>query len=449
MNRLVARATTIAALAPLLVVAPLGVCEAAASVQTTCLTPFAGVRYAWPRGRRVRVYIDPAFRTTRDVNPYKSEKEGVQQGVLAWSNPGCSGVTFEWTTNPSNPTDGSYKIKIVKVSLPNGPDGLPTLGTCSRTPSNGVDRTGALIQINSCTIEPTRIEATVAHEMGHTFGLDEGDCSGASVMDYPVSGGPAPCEHNDCGGGPDSCKRAPQAGDVTALNLGKGYCEISGGDPPPPNGTCGWQAGMTCPAGWSFAPAPPGPQPVGYTYCCYYTPILVDVDGDGFNLTDAPGGVLFDIRPGDLLEQVSWTSAGSDDAWLTLDRNGNGVVDDGAELFGNYTPQPVVAEPHGFLALSEIDRPENGGTADGRIDTEDAGFDQLRLWQDANHDGVSEPSELDALLAFGVAGIDLDFRASRRTDAHGNAFRYRAKLYDESGPGTGRWAWDVFLQVAP
>jgi hypothetical protein len=206
----------------------------------------------------------------------------------------------------------------------------------------------------------------------------------------------------------------------------------------------------------------PGVQPVDYcTYpgsgcpsdyayasggCCYpVTPIVIDVAGNGFNLTDAEHGVWFNLagRPA----YISWTSAGSDDAWLVLDRNGNGKIDNGSELFGNFTPQPhpKTGSRNGFLALAVYDQPDNGGNGDGVIDNRDTIYSRLRLWRDANHNGLTEPGELHTLPEEGVDALDLNYTKSRRQDRYGNQFMYKARII--RADGNPAWAWDVYLRL--
>jgi hypothetical protein len=169
----------------------------------------------------------------------------------------------------------------------------------------------------------------------------------------------------------------------------------------------------------------------GCTDPCAPSPILVDVSGDGFRLTDSAGGV---------------------------DRDGDGLIGKGAEMFGNFTYQPHApagGERQGFLGLAEFDLPAGsdnggmGGNGDGVIDESDAVFASLRLWQDANHNGVSEPGELRTLPSLDVARLHLDYKESKRADEFGNRFLYRAKVDDAKGAKVGRWAWDVFLVGAP
>ncbi len=181
--------------------------------------------------------------------------------------------------------------------------------------------------------------------------------------------------------------------------------------------------------------------------CCKESPILIDVGGTGFVLTSAENGVKFDIAGTGTSVQMGWTAPGADNAFLALP-GADGLIHSGQQLFGNFTPQPSSANPNGFAALAVYDDPKNGGNGNGVIDAGDAIFASLRLWIDANHDGISQVEELHTLPSLGVNSISLKYREDGRMDQYGNIFHYRAQVNPGGPTSTGRMAYDVFF-VSP
>ena len=186
----------------------------------------------------------------------------------------------------------------------------------------------------------------------------------------------------------------------------------------------------------------------GWMYVCSSgTPIIIDVTGEGFPLTDAAHGVNFDFFGTGKSVRIAWTAPGSDNAWLVLP-NAQGLVESGKNMFGNMTPQPPSKDPNGFLALAVYDLPENGGNGDGIIDARDAIFSKLRLWQDKNHDGISQPNELFTLPQLGVVSISLNYQESSWKDAYGNQFHYKSRIVDAASSKAAQWTYDVVLVIA-
>ncbi len=181
------------------------------------------------------------------------------------------------------------------------------------------------------------------------------------------------------------------------------------------------------------------------SWCYDYSPVIVDLDGRDIALSEPT--VWFDLTNDGSTEQLSWTIANTGDGFLALDRNSNGRIDNGSELFGNFTPLVSGEEAeHGFEALAEFDLAANGGNGDGFITNEDAVFKHLLLWVDVNQDGISDSNELASISTRGVVSIDLNFVENNRRDRHGNQFRYTSKIFVDDGRKLiPRRASDVFL----
>ena len=244
--------------------------------------------------------------------------------------------------------------------------------------------------------------------------------------------------------------------ELQAQSCGEPTYTCSTGSPVCSNGS--W----SCPCGGTECTIPPSqyicnqgeygtPECGADGWYCYQndSPIIVDTNGKGFHLTSASEGVRFDIRGTGVPIQIAWTAAGSGNAFLALDRNGNGKIDNGKELFGNFTEQPKSDQPNGYLALAEFDKPANGGNGDGIIDKRDAVFPHLLLWIDENHDGISQRNELHTLPELGVYSIALSYRDDQHFfDRFGNWFHYQSALNPDPQDGTsrdGRITYDVFF----
>jgi len=145
-------------------------------------------------------------------------------------------------------------------------------------------------------------------------------------------------------------------------------------------------------------------------------PLILDLDGDGLEThgIDAAHPIYFDHTGDGTLNPSGWVAA--DDGILVLDRNGNGQIDDGTELFGDSTPLSQGGQAlNGFQALAQEDSNE-----DGWVDAKDARFGELRVWRDLNQNGVSEAGELLTLESLGIQGFRVEATPNYQLLDNGN-----------------------------
>ncbi|APY30055.1 calcium-binding protein [Neisseria meningitidis] len=160
-----------------------------------------------------------------------------------------------------------------------------------------------------------------------------------------------------------------------------------------------------------------------------YDPLALDLDGDGIETVAAKGfsGSLFDHNGNGIRTATGWVSA--DDGLLVRDLNGNGIIDNGAELFGDNTKLADGSfAKHGYAALAELD--SNG---DNIINAADAAFQSLRVWQDLNQDGISQANELRTLEELGIQSLDLAYKDVNKNLGNGNTLAQQGSYTKTDG----------------
>lgn len=162
-------------------------------------------------------------------------------------------------------------------------------------------------------------------------------------------------------------------------------------------------------------------------------PIVIALGDSAYRFTGPDAGVHFDLDNDHVAELTAWTRADDDVAFLALDRNGDGMINDATELFGDH----MNSANNGFLALAKFDA--NG---DGVVDSRDPVWSSLLLWTDRNHDGVSQSHELTRIADSAVLSIDLGYHYTGRRDASGNLFVNAGHAQFASGT---RPIYDVWL----
>ena len=392
-------------------------------------------RWAWRAGCVVVAALTPASAQATDCSqPYGntgvsggniirldatgSALSYVEPAIDYWSD--CPGYETEI---PSFQIGGSGGIPVLVV-LNSGNSSCPdgSCGCISREIVNGhLEGASITLFTNSSSGSSCQpIADALAHELGHVLGLDNAPdpfnaCLG-HIMGSRFAGGTRNVAVDDCAVADD-------------------MWETTGEGSPPNDPWCDVYCWTSCVNGTC---------PPGHPGC----PVLVDVENDGIRLTGLDDPVWFDIDADGAVDLMSWTDRG--EGLLALDRNANGRIDDGSELFGNATRLADGSRAmNGYDVLAELDDSSFGGNGDGFIDPADLVYWSLWLWTDLNHDGFSQPAELDYLQETPIRRIETGYRRSARRDRHGNEFRFLGRAWKETRNGTLRpiLTWDVFFVV--
>ena len=148
-------------------------------------------------------------------------------------------------------------------------------------------------------------------------------------------------------------------------------------------------------------------------YLTVHTPIILDLDGNGVQTISITRGIQFDINADSVTDTTGWVDA--HDGLLVMDRNHDGAITDGSELFGSATRlRDGSLARDGYIALADLDL-----NHDGQLNSNDAAFAELRVWVDANSDGRSDVAEIQTLDSLGIRSIAVEAQVDIQQN-HGN-----------------------------
>ena len=170
------------------------------------------------------------------------------------------------------------------------------------------------------------------------------------------------------------------------------------------------------------------------------SPLVVDLDGDGkIETVSTDGNVHFDFDSNQKIENSGWI--GKNEGFLVRDINGNGQIDNGTEMFGNHTVlQNGKNAVNGFEALKDLD--SNGN---GKFDAEDDAWSQVKVWRDANTNGIVDSGELLTLEQAGIESINLKYDYQKEADENGN-LEIQQGTFNRTDGTTGKVS-DVWFDV--
>jgi hypothetical protein len=357
----------------------------------------------------------------------------VAAGMEKWNNPSCNpgGRLFSYFQLDAG---ADRTINVVYV------DGLYAQNefSCGHFTGNEITIYSKSRNLQTGVIQncgtPDRVAETVAHELGHLLGLTDQGLDGESCNGYIMS----QVRRTANGQVVPRYVQGSECGEADTIN----QTWIEANPTPASDPSCDAYCWTSCQSG----ACPANPQwDAGNG-----SPILIDLDRNGFELTGLRQGVLFDLDADGNAEITAWTSRTQADGFVVLDRNYNGRIDDGAELFGNATPLAGgQAAPNGYVALQELDTPAQGGNGDGWIGPEDTIFPSLGIWIDSNQNGISEPWELYSFEGAGVLRIATHPARTSWVDRNGNQFRFVSKAWirDPYGRRQKTLTADVFFRA--